>query len=243
VAEPHHCGELPVVRKEACMKSLPAGVQAVLFDLDGTLLDSAADLYAALRIYCDEVGTAVPPYDVVREVVSRGGRAILRCAFAEDDAALLVRMPRYLDIYAGIMAQHTRPFDGIEPLLAAIEARDLRWGIVTNKPGFLTEELIKRMDWDLRASAVVCGDTLPVKKPDPAPVLLACAHAAVAPQCAVFVGDDARDIQAGRDAGLVTVAAAWGYLDGGDPWQWGADVVLDTPDALRRWLSTASVPA
>ncbi|TAM29195.1 MAG: HAD family hydrolase [Rhodanobacter sp.] len=218
------------------MKSLPADVQAVLFDLDGTLLDSAADLYAALQIYCDEVGAAAPPYDVVREVVSRGGRAILRCAFAEDDEALLVRMPRYLDIYAGIMAQHTRPFDGIEPLLAAIEARDLRWGIVTNKPGFLTEELIKRMDWDLRASAVVCGDTLPVKKPDPAPVLLACQRAGVEPARCLFVGDDRRDVQAGRDAGLYTVAVRWGYLDGGNPDEWGADAVFDHPRQLAELL-------
>lgn len=218
------------------MKSLPAGVQAVLFDLDGTLLDSAADLYAALQIYCGETGATVPPYGIVREVVSRGGRAILRCAFAEDDEALLARMPRYLDIYAGIMARHTRPFDGIEPLLAAIEARDLRWGIVTNKPGFLTEELIKRMDWDLRASAVVCGDTLPVKKPDPAPVLLACEHAGVEPACCLFVGDDRRDVQAGRAAGLYTVAVRWGYLDGGNPDEWGADVVLDHPRQLAELL-------
>jgi phosphoglycolate phosphatase len=221
------------------MRPLPGGVQAVLFDLDGTLLDSATDLHAALRIYCDEVGAAVPPYEVVREVVSRGSRAILRCAFAEDDDALTRRMPRYLAIYADIMAQHTRPFDGIEPLLAALEAADLRWGIVTNKPGFLTEELIKRMDWDLRASAVVCGDTLPVKKPDPAPVLLACEHAGVDPARCLFVGDDARDVQAGHAAGLYTLAVRWGYLDGGDPDAWGADAVLDHPRQLAAMLGLA----
>jgi len=221
------------------MKPLPVGVQAVLFDLDGTLLDSATDLYAALRIYCGEVGATVPPYEVVREVVSRGGRAILRCAFPEDDAALLRRMPRYLAIYAEIMAQHTRPFDGIEPLLAAIEVEGLAWGIVTNKPAFLTEELIKRIDWDLRASAVVCGDTLPVKKPDPAPVRLACEHAKVEPSRCLFVGDDARDVQAGRAAGLYTVAVRWGYLDGGDPDRWGADAVLDHPRQLAAMLGLA----
>src|SRR6185437_4535340 len=180
-AQPQGMAEPHPLRQEARMKPMPGDVQAVLFDLDGTLLDSAVDLYAALQMYCDEVGAAVPPYAMVREVVSRGGRAILRCAFAEDDTALQLRMPRYLDIYADIMARHTRPFDGIEPLLAALEAAELCWGIVTNKPGFLTEELIKRIDWDLRASAVVCGDTLPVKKPDPAPVLLACEHAGVEP--------------------------------------------------------------
>jgi phosphoglycolate phosphatase len=181
----------------------------------------------------------VPPYEVVREVVSRGGRAILRCAFAEDDAALQRRMPRYLAIYAEVMARHTRPFDGIEPLLAGLEAADLRWGIVTNKPAFLTEELIKRIDWDLRASAVVCGDTLPVKKPDPAPVLLACEYAGVEPARCLFVGDDARDVQAGHAAGLYTVAVRWGYLDGGDPDAWGADAVLDHPRQLAAMLGLA----
>jgi len=218
------------------MKRVPDGLQAVLFDLDGTLLDSAVDLYAALEVYCAEVGAAVPPYAPVREVVSRGGRAILRRAFAEDDEALLQRMPRYLEIYAELMARHTRPFDGIAPLLAALELRGMRWGIVTNKPGFLTDELVRRMAWSSRASAVVSGDTLPVKKPDPAPVLLACARAGVAPARCVFVGDDRRDIQAGAAAGLFTVAASWGYLDGGDPHAWGADAVLDSPAELAALL-------
>jgi phosphoglycolate phosphatase len=224
------------MRKEACMKPLPGDIQGVLFDLDGTLLDSAADLYAALQAYCGETGVVPPRYEMVREVVSRGARAILRCAFDEDDAALMTRMPRYLAIYADGLARHTRPFDGIEPLLAALEARDLHWGIVTNKPAVLTEELIKRMDWDLRASAVVCGDTLPVKKPDPAPVLLACEHAGVEPARCLFVGDDARDVQAGHAAGLYTVAVRWGYLDGGDPGAWGADAVLDHPRQLAAML-------
>ena len=218
------------------MKPMPADLHAVLFDLDGTLLDSAADLYAALQAYCAEVGATVPAYPVVREVVSRGSRAILRCAFAESDEALAARIPRYLDIYQSMLATHTRPFEGIAALLGAIEARDWRWGIVTNKPGFLTEELIQRMDWDLRASAVVCGDTLPVKKPDPAPVLLACTRAGVAPDRTVFVGDDARDVEAGRAAGLVTVAVRWGYLDGGDPATWGADAVVEHPRQLAGLL-------
>ncbi|HKR76599.1 MAG TPA: phosphoglycolate phosphatase [Rhodanobacter sp.] len=214
----------------------PSDIKGVLFDLDGTLLDSAPDLHAALAAYCAEVGAAVPDYAAVRKVVSRGSRAILRCAFAESDEALLARMPRYLEIYQDMLAMHTRPFDGIAPLLEAIEAQELRWGIVTNKPGFLTEELIKRMDWDLRASAVVCGDTLSVKKPDPAPVLLACEHAGVEPASCVFVGDDARDVEAGRAAGLYTVAVRWGYLDGGNPDSWGADAVIEHPRQLAGLL-------
>jgi phosphoglycolate phosphatase len=224
------------VRQEARVKPLPPTIEGVLFDLDGTLLDSAPDLHAALQAYCAEAGAPAPPFAMVREVVSRGSRAILRCAFAEDDAALLRRMPRYLELYAGMLAQHTAPFAGIAPLLEALEAKGLAWGIVTNKPAFLTEELIKRMDWDLRASAVVCGDTLPVKKPDPAPVRLACEHARIDPARTVFVGDDARDVQAGHAAGLYTVAVRWGYLDGGDPDNWGADAVIDHPEQLAALL-------
>ena len=218
------------------MKPLPGKIEGVLFDLDGTLLDSAPDLYAALEAYCAEAGVRAPDHAIVRAVVSRGSRAILRCAFKENDEALQARMPRYLELYQGMLATHTRPFDGVAPLLEMIEARELRWGIVTNKPGFLTEELIRRMDWDLRASAVVCGDTLPVKKPDPAPVLLACEHARIDPACSLYVGDDARDVTAGRAAGLYTVAVRWGYLDGGDPDDWGADAVLDHPRELAELL-------
>lgn len=218
------------------MKPLPVNIEGVLFDLDGTLLDSAPDLHAALVAYCAEVGASAPDYGLVRNVVSRGSRAILRCAFDEDDAALLARMPRYLELYQGMLAAHTRPFDGIASLLEGIESCGQRWGIVTNKPGFLTEELIARMDWDLRASAVVCGDTLPVKKPDPAPVRLACERAGVQPALCVFVGDDARDVEAGRAAGLYTVAVRWGYLDGGDPDSWGADAVIDHPRELAGLL-------
>jgi phosphoglycolate phosphatase len=218
-------------------RPLPENIEGVLFDLDGTLLDSALDLYGALHVYCEEINVTPPPYAPVREVVSRGGRAILRCAFDEDDDALQSRMPRYLEIYESMLAQHTRPFDGIAPLLEALETQGLQWGIVTNKPAYLTEELIKRMDWDLRASAVVCGDTLPVKKPDPAPVLLACEHAGVNPLRCLFVGDDMRDVQAGRAAGLYTVAVRWGYLDGGDPTAWDADAVLDHPHQIADLLS------
>ena len=218
------------------MKPVPGGLQAVLFDLDGTLLDSAPDLYAALQAYCAEAGVAPPRYETVREVVSRGARAILRCAFDEDEPRLLRRLPRYLALYQQGMTQHTRPFDGIAPLLQAIEAAGLRWGIVTNKPGFLTEALVRHMAWERRAGAVVCGDTLPVKKPDPAPVRLACERAATDPARCVFVGDDRRDVQAGRAAGLYTVAVRWGYLDGGDPDDWGADAVVDHPDRLAGLL-------
>jgi 2-phosphoglycolate phosphatase len=226
------------------MRSLPQNIQGVLFDLDGTLLDSAPDLYAALVAQCTEEGVAPPPYAPVREVVSRGARAVLRCAFAErGEAALEALTPRYLQLYQDVMAQQTQAFDGVDDLLARIEAHGLRWGIVTNKAAFLTDELVSRIGWASRASAVVSGDTLPVKKPDPAPVLLACELAGVEPAHCLFVGDDRRDIQAGAAAGLYTVAVSWGYLDGGDPHTWGGDAVLDHPAELAALLQLQPVAA
>jgi phosphoglycolate phosphatase len=218
-------------------KPLPSSVAGVLFDLDGTLLDSAPDLYAALQSQCAEEGVAPPAYAPVREVVSRGARAVLRCAFAaRREVAIEALVPRYLRLYEQVMARDTRPFEGVDDLLVRLEARGLRWGIVTNKAAFLTDELLRRIGWSARAAAVVCGDTLPVKKPDPAPVLLACERAGLAPARCLFVGDDRRDVQAGAAAGLFTVAASWGYLDGGDPHAWGADAVLDSAAALAELL-------
>ncbi|ULU24772.1 phosphoglycolate phosphatase [Dyella terrae] len=223
------------------MKSFPVNIQGVLFDLDGTLLDSAPDLYAALKAQCDEMQAAAPPYAMVREVVSRGSRAILRCAFPDlDDEALLLLMPRYLELYHAMMAEHTRPFDGVDELLSSLEAQGIAWGIVTNKPGFLTDELLVRIGWAPRAAAVVSGDTLPVKKPDPAPVLLACERAGLDPSRCLFVGDDRRDVMAGAGAGMYTVAVRWGYLDGGDPYQWNADLVVDHPSDLTRRLTVVA---
>lgn len=219
------------------MKAPPSRIEGVLFDLDGTLLDSAPDLYAALQRQCDEEGAPVPPYAPVREVVSRGARAVLRCAFgALGEPAVEARVERYLALYEEVMGEATRPFDGIEALLAQLEAAGVRWGIVTNKAGFLTDELLRRIGWADRAAAVVSGDTLPVKKPDPAPVRLACERAGIDPAHSLFVGDDRRDVMAGAAAGLYTVAVSWGYLDGGDPHGWGADAVLDTPAGLALWL-------
>lgn len=226
------------------MNPLPHDIQGVLFDLDGTLLDSAPDLYAALVAQCAEEGVPPPPYASVREVVSRGARAVLRRAFGERGEPVLESLvPRYLELYQDVMAQQTAAFDGVDDLLARIEVAGLRWGIVTNKAGFLTDELLGRIGWASRASAVVSGDTLAVKKPDPAPVLLACERAGISPVHCLFVGDDQRDIQAGAAAGLYTVAVSWGYLDGGDPHAWGADAVLDHPAALAALLQLQPVVA
>jgi phosphoglycolate phosphatase len=153
------------------------------------------------------------------------------------EPAVEARVERYLALYEQLMGEGTRPFDGIETMLAQLENTGVRWGIVTNKAGFLTEELLRRIGWAGRAAAVICGDTLPVKKPDPAPVRLACEQACIDPSRSLFVGDDRRDVMAGAAAGLYTVAVSWGYLDGGDPREWNADAVLDTPSQFARWLA------
>ena len=225
-------------------KPWPAPVEAVLFDLDGTLLDSAPDLHAALVEQCVEEGAKPPPYTAVREVVSRGARAVLRCAFSDrGEAGINALVPRYLSLYQSLMSQNTRPFDGIEALLQALGEQRLPWGIVTNKAGYLTEELLVRIGWVDRAGTLVSGDTLAVAKPDPAPVLLACERLGVnAAQC-LFVGDDQRDVQAGNAAGCYTVAAGWGYLNNDDPQVWQADCVLDHPAKLADRLRPARASA
>lgn len=221
------------------MRRWPQPLGAMLFDLDGTLLDSAPDLYTALQRMCEEKHASVPPYEQVRAVVSRGARAVLRCAFsAQGESAIEAMAPRFLDIYQQVMGQQTKPFPGIEALLAGLETRDIAWGIVTNKAGWLAEELVRRIGWNNRFAALVAGDTLAVAKPDPAPVRLACERAGVTPAQGVYVGDDARDVAAGNGAGLFTVAVSWGYLNGENPHRWGADLVLESPEQLTDRLRT-----
>lgn len=214
--------------------------RAVFFDLDGTLVDSAPDLIAAVQVLCAELGAPPPNADAVRKVVSTGGRAMLREGLAgADDAMIDQWLPRFLDLYSVGMTVHTRLYDGMAEVLSALEARGIPWGIVTNKPGWLARPMFDQMDGLRGGSVLVTGDCLPVRKPDPAPVLLACEKAAIDPAFAVMIGDDVRDIQAGIAAGTCTIAAAWGYLDGGDPHTWNADAVVDSPSRLIQVLGLA----
>jgi phosphoglycolate phosphatase len=209
----------------------------VLFDLDGTLADTAPDLIHAIARLCAELGAPAPVTEMLRHSVSAGGRALLRLALpgagAERIEALL---PRFLALYAEDIAVHTRLYPGIADLIDDLDARRIPWGIVTNKPGALTRMLLAELALGTRCAALVCGDSLPVRKPDPATVLHACELAGVPPERTVLVGDDLRDVLAGRAAGSRTIAAAWGYLDGGDPAQWGADQVIALPQDLPRAL-------
>jgi N-acetyl-D-muramate 6-phosphate phosphatase len=208
-------------------------VEAVFFDLDGTLIDSAPDLIDAMQRLRGELAEA--PIDVARvgAVVSKGGRAMLREGFPGiDEARVEVLLPRFLDLYAEAIAVHTRPYAGVEELLGDLEKLSIKWGIVTNKPGRLARVVVAELGWDKRSAALVSGDCLPQRKPDPTTLLHAAKLADVAAARSIYVGDDARDIEAGRRAGMRTVAVAWGYLDGEDPHDWGADHVIAQPGEL-----------
>ncbi|MGH8125727.1 MAG: HAD family hydrolase [Rhodanobacteraceae bacterium] len=217
------------------MKPLPRPLAGVFFDLDGTLVDSARDMHDALAALCDEHGIATPTFEAVRETVSRGARAVLRCAVG-DEARVDRLLPRFLALYVATGMVHTRAFEGIDGLLEQLEAQGVRWGVVSNKAGALVALVLTKLGYDQRAAAVVGGDTLAQRKPDPAPVRHACALAGVEPEHCVFVGDDPRDVQAGRAAGLYTVAAAWGYLGGADPRDWQPDAVSADAHQLALML-------
>ena len=208
----------------------------ILFDLDGTLVDSAVDLLNALNVIAAREGIARLSLAAIRPVVSKGARAMLGVAFPERDAAQreLLLQP-FLDVYADAVATHSTPFEGVAEVLEAIEAAGSRWGIVTNKPHYLALGVVASMGWSERSAILIGGDTLPRKKPDPDQLFLACATLGVAPENCVYVGDDERDIVAARNAGMKSVAALWGYRQAHeDPHDWKPDTFADLPlDMIR----------
>jgi phosphoglycolate phosphatase len=212
----------------------------VFFDLDGTLVDSAPDLIVAMRRLRAENGEPEVDVSAIGHAVSKGGRAMLRRGFPGADEERIERLlPRFLELYAEAIATHTRTYPGIDAVLAAIEARGICWGVVTNKPGWLARALLAAIALDTRCAALVSGDCLPQRKPDPAPLLHACALAGVSAADSVYIGDDMRDIETGRRAGMRTIAAAWGYLDGEDAATWGADAIAERPHDLLPVLGIA----
>ncbi len=213
------------------MKKFP---KAVLFDLDGTQVDSAPDFIAVVNRMRAERGFAPMPLGQLRPVVSKGARAMLGAGFPEAPAGERESWVReFLDLYEAELGLHGKPFDGVEAMLAALEANGTRWGIVTNKPEYLARKLMPLLRWETRCAVLVGGDTLPVRKPDPLPLLHAAQAIGVAADECIYVGDDERDIIAARAAGMPSVVALWGYrLHEDDPFAWQGDVLVHQPAEL-----------
>lgn len=217
-------------------------VRAVLFDLDGTLVDSAPDLAGAANQMRSVRGLADLPYAQLRPMVGTGARGMLGVALGVTPAApdYEALKHEFLDLYESRMLRETRVFESVMGLLEALQRRSLPWAIVTNKAERFALPLTQALGLQRGAAAVIGGDTTPHAKPHPAPLLEAARRAGVAPEHCIYVGDDERDILAGRAAGMRTVAAAWGYLGQGAPiHEWGADLTIESPQALLHWLSVA----
>ena len=226
---------------------LADGIDSVLFDLDGTLLDTAPDMVGALDALLAEQGHEPVNYANARLHVSRGALGLIDLAFDTLEIQLsqahrLSLRDRYLELYAQDLCTATTLFDGMAAVLARLEAADIPWGIVTNKPGFLATPLLEQIGLLSRCAVLVSGDTLPERKPHPQPLLHAAAQIDVQPERAIYVGDDTRDIAAGSAAGMTTVAAAYGFiLPGEDPASWGADHCINHPGELLRLPALARV--
>lgn len=215
-------------------------IRAVLFDLDGTLADTAPDLIAALHRLCDEDGCPAPAYEVLRPQVSKGSRGLIEVGFGlrPGDPDFEAITQRFLRHYEAAICVDTVLFQGMDQLLGELESRQIQWGIVTNKPHRFTLPVMTGLGLAQRAACLVSGDTCAHPKPHPAPVLHACTLAGVAPDEAFYVGDDLRDIQAGQAAGLRSIAAAYGYLGDNLPISdWQADHIIEQPLDLLHLLN------
>ena len=219
---------------------MPASeTRTILFDLDGTLLDTAPDLADALNSVLAENQRNPLPFEDIRPVVSHGGVALIKLGFNIDnsDPAFTPLRQRLLDVYRENISRRTQPFPGISNLLDSIEQRGLNWGIVTNKPGWLTDPLLKDLGLFDRAACVVSGDTLEERKPHPAPMLHASELANSRPEHCVYIGDAQRDIEAGNNAGMQTLVALFGYIQkDDDPYSWNASSMIEQPGDLLVWL-------
>ena len=220
----------------ACLPEL------LLFDLDGTLVDSAPDLAGAANDLRDRHGLPPLPYAVLRPMAGGGARGMIGMAFGvtADD-------PRFADLRDAFLARYeerllvdTRVFEAMSPVLDRLDAHGQRWGIVTNKATRFAGPIMSGLGLASRAAVMIAGDTTPFTKPHPEPLFEAARRAGMSPSACAYVGDDHRDIVAGRAAGMVTLAAGWGYLGQGEPVSaWGADQVLSSPSQLLQWLELA----
>jgi N-acetyl-D-muramate 6-phosphate phosphatase len=215
-------------------------IKTVLFDLDGTLIDTAPDMAAALDQLCHEQQQQSLPFEQVRPMVSNGSAALVALAFGEmlDEARLALLKQRYLDIYEDALCISSKPFDGIIEVLDEIDRRGMNWGVVTNKPGWLTQPLMQQLGLAARAATLVSGDTTLNRKPHPDPMHHACDEAGSKAHECLYIGDARRDIEAGRNAGMKTLVAAYGYIgDWEDINDWDADAHIERPVDILQYLN------
>ncbi|WP_407297017.1 N-acetylmuramic acid 6-phosphate phosphatase MupP [Stutzerimonas zhaodongensis] len=214
-------------------------LSAVLFDMDGTLLDTAPDFIAVTQAMRLARGLDRVPDQQIRDVISGGARAMVLSAFDVDplsDEFEVLRL-EFLERYQAHCAVESRLYEGMAELLACIENANLIWGVVTNKPVRFAEPIMQQLGLASRSAVLVCPDHVSRSKPDPEPMLLACSQLDLAPSTVLFVGDDLRDIESGRAAGSRTAAVRYGYIHpDDDPDTWGADLVISHPSELREHL-------
>lgn len=212
------------------MSKLPSSPRALLFDLDGTLADTAPDLAAAVNKMRTDRELDETPFEILRPLASAGARGLIGAAFeiAPGHALYDEMRTEFLANYAAAIADRTVLFDGINQLLEEITVRGLSWGIVTNKPALYTDALVPKIGLQ-HAACVISGDTTAHAKPHPEPLFEAARQLQIAPQDCWYVGDDLRDIQAGKAAGMPTIAAAWGYCGHTEPTDWLADIIATHP--------------
>jgi len=209
-------------------------INTLLFDLDGTLIDTAPDLAYALNTLLAENSVAEKSYESIKPLVAFGGKALVSMGFDCDEShpKFAKRHQRLLEIYTDNIDKHAKTFKGIDELLEFIQTQNLLWGVVTNKPENLTYLLLDKMD--IKPDVVVCGDTLEQNKPHPAPMFYACAQLAVNPASCLFVGDDKNDMLAGKNAGIKTVAVNYGYGKVTD--DWGYDYLVGHPRDIQELI-------
>ncbi len=219
----------------------PADLKAVIFDLDGTLVDTADEFVPAVQALRAEHGLQPMDASRIRQSVSNGARALVTLGLGmhEEDTDFETQRLRLLELYSGVVGTIAAPYPGICELLAALAARNIRWGIATNKPRPYTEPLLAGLRFDPAPGSVVCPDDVEQRKPHPASLERNCLELDCRSVDAVYIGDHARDIECGRRAGMYTIAAAYGYIEpGDDPARWGADAVAPSSEALADLLLT-----
>ena len=218
-----------------------SNIKAVLFDLDGTLIDTAPDFIRIIKQLCQEHGHSCPSDEAIREQVSAGARAMVKLMFGDEltaasdtDEKLLSYRQQFLDAYEADICVDSQLFTGLDTFLQTLEHHHIAWGIVTNKPRYLAEILLNRLALMARCSVLVCPEDVTQTKPDPEPLLLASQTIGVPPEQCVYIGDHIRDIQAGKAAGMQTIIASYGYIppEDTDLSSWDADKIVDNVEQL-----------